>query len=155
MNEPLCPLCRCYLPIMEPIQREIIVNCQMHLVAKYALLSLYFNNSITAVSFYSHLDHIISSISSEVAVWSLILISLNPISLRLNRFHKLAFSCECQRSKVWRVVAPSEGELVTKHVEIIPESIEIVYELYIYAMSNMQTDLSYESGMISMTMSHL
>ena len=149
MNEPLCPLCRCYLPIMEPIQREIIVNCQMHLVAKYALLSLYFNKSITAVSFYSHLDHIISSISSIVAVWSLILISLNPISLRLNRFHKLALS------KTWRVVAPSEGELVTKHVEIIPESFEIVYELYIYAMSNMQTDLSYESGMISMTMSHL
>ena len=149
MNEPLCPLCRCYLPILEPIPREIIVNCQMHLVAKYALLSLYFNNSITAVSFYSHLDHIISSISLEVAVWSLILISLNPISLQLNRFHKLALS------KTWRVVAPSEGELVTKHVEIIPESFEIVYELYIYEMSNMQTDLSYESGMISMTMSHL
>ena len=146
MNEPLCPLCRCYLPIMEPIQREIIVNCQMHLVAKYALLSLYFNNSITAVSFYSHLDHIISSISSAVAVWSLILISLNPTSLRLNRFHKLALS------KTWRVVAPSEGELVTKHVEIIPESFESVN---ICAMSNMQTDLSYESGMISMTMSHL
>ena len=54
-----------------------------------------------------------------------------------------------QRSKVWGVVAPSEGELVAKHVEIIPESFEIVYELYIYAMSNMQTDL------ISMTMSHL
>ena len=27
-----------------------------------------------------------------------------------------------QRSKVWGVVAPSEGELVAKHVEIIPES---------------------------------
>ena len=46
------------------------------------------------------------------------------ITVVLNHFHKLALSCESQRSKVWWVVAPSEGELVTKHVEIIPESFE-------------------------------
>ena len=86
-------------------------------------LSLYFNNYITAVFFYSHC---IIFLFEDFLLFQQKLVIQFKRSQVLWFWIQKAFSFELQcihdrRLRVGRIVAPSEGELVPKHLEIVPE----------------------------------